>query len=228
MLTPTLGLSLLEGIALVAVAVIMVAGVILRQMRPPDRRGLRTDQERAVAGNRPPRTDPTAPAVPDAAETGTRTFVRRAADDYNCLGFTFGRRLWEIDDAEIERILEDNYGPALEPGQISVCCVIVWRDKGTFHHVGLVVQVTPDGKVAMARSKSASSNYVFDHGPDAEPNSKGYTVHRRVSTAKLGPREQRSLAEYQAAYDALPNKTTAAARDAAELLCQTRNGLINS
>lgn len=225
-----LGLTVPVGIGIgitVALTIALIA-FVMRWRQVQAQRQIVTDLLRPVKDvGVPPPTSGNPGDTPSDTERNGRTFVRRPPRDYNCLGFTFGRAKWEIGTGEIDQILDDNYD-ALEPGRAEVCSVIVWRQDGAFYHVGLVIEVSASGEPARIRSKSASSNYVFDHTATQAPYSAEYVVYRRRSTGGLSPADQAALARAQVAYAQVMDKTSREAHDRAEELCQARNALINT
>jgi hypothetical protein len=178
------------------------------------------------AGDPHPGT-PAAPNATQAAEDQQRRkeFVRRAAKRCNCVGFTFGRGRWEIDTAEVPTILRDNYTRVVErPAR--VCCIIAYGvDGGTYDHVGLVVEVDANGTPTKIRSKASTSPFIYDHPPDVAPYGNDYQIFERNQVPAAA---QADVAAAQAAYDAIPDKASRAAHDAAETLCQKKNALVGA
>ncbi len=211
-----------------------VAGLRLLGLDQRRASPLVTDRGRSVAGANPARPMETdAPSAPSDEtrrqddERG-RTVVRRAARRCNCIGFVFGQENWEIDTAEVPRLLEDNC-TRVPDGRVQVCNVVVWRlPDGSYDHAALVVEVTPDGRARTVRGKAATSNFVYDHAPEAEPYGSNYEVYERTSTDALDAATRDELRRLREAYDRIADKSSPEARDAAERLCRKKNGLRGS
>ena len=155
-----------------------------------------------------------------------RVFVRRAKKKCNCVGFALGRGDWEIDTSELPLILKDNY-TAVADGSAKVCNIIVYGDaKKGYDHIGLVIEVTKDGKPKVVRSKATTSDFVYDSPPNVQPYGNDYTVHDRTSTDNLPKEQKDKIEKLQKEYDKIKDKSSKEAHDAAALLCQEKNALL--
>ena len=192
---------------------------------------LRTDQDRVLGrANRANVLAPPWPAGPDAATAAVdaqrkKTLIGHAPKQCNCIGFTFGLGDWEIATDHVTDILADGYHGVLE-GTARVCNVIVWGDpERGYDHAGLVVEVTPAGAPKVIRSKSATSRFIYEHPADVAPFGADYQIYERNNLPAPGSAERTAIDDAQAAYDAIADKTSRAAHDAATLLCQRKNAL---
>jgi hypothetical protein len=192
---------------------------------------LRTDRDRVLARvNRAKAYAPPLPAGPDAATAALdaqrkKTLIGHAVKQCNCIGFTFGKGDWEIDTDHVTEILADGYHGVPE-GKAHVCNVIVWGDPDRgYDHAGLVVEVTPAGLPKVIRSKSATSRFIYEHPADVAPYGADFQIYERNSLPAPGTAARQAIDAAQAAYDAIADKTSRAAHDAATLLCQRKNAL---
>ena len=222
--------ELLRAIAgIVLLVAVASAALILWRKRLA---GPRTDRGHVIDGATRARDFPEdAPSEPDDATKQKdaerrKTLVGRAAKRCNCMGFSFGQGNWEIPTEEVPRILADNYVGVV--GRAKVCMIIVWPDgDGGYDHSGLVIEVSEDGRPVSVRSKATISNFVYDHPPDVEPYGGNYELYER-NPQNLDPATQQEIADLQKAYDAIADKSSREAHDAAARLCQKKNALRGS
>ena len=133
---------------------------------PKSRVSVRTDRERAIGGvNRAKPHDRPVPPKPKPdvqkkdKERG-KILIGPTRKKTNCVGFALGRGEWEIDTTEIPKILEDNYIGIIK-GKARVCDIVVYGDvESGYDHIGLVVEVTANGKPKYVRSTTGTSDYV--------------------------------------------------------------------
>jgi hypothetical protein len=195
---------------------------------------LRTDRGRVIDDAN--RAKPFTPPVPDKPDAKTqkkdkkrgKNLVGHAEKRCNCVGFSLGRGDWETDTEELPAILEDNYVVVPE-GKVRVCNIIVYGNpENGYDHVGLVVEVTPDGKPKVVRSKTTISDFIYDHPPDVEPFGADYKIYDRAGTDKLSPEQKQRIKDLQEAYDRISDKSSRKAHDAAARLCQEKNALLEA
>jgi hypothetical protein len=143
------------------------------------------------------------------------------------MGFTFGQGNWEIPTERVPDILADNY-QGVAPGRARVCMVIVWPDgDGGYDHSGLVVEVSQNGDPVSVRSKATISDFIYDHPPDVVPYGANYELYDR-DPSHLDAATRQEIADLQAAYDRVTDKSSREAHDAAARLCQKKNALRGS
>jgi hypothetical protein len=100
----------------------------------------------------------------------------------NCHGFTFDRGGSQVEGADVDKVLRDNFTPIAArqcKEAARVCDVIVWRPTpgGEPDHSGVVVAVDAGDKPLMVVSKFGATGGLFAHPPDAW--AVDWEIHRR-------------------------------------------------
>jgi hypothetical protein len=223
-------IGLIIVLALVAVGYAIYRGI---WMAPGGQLAMRTDEGRPISD--PTKADSFDTPVPGAPDADTqkkdkdrgRLLVGHAEKKCNCVGFSLGRGNWVIGTEDFPRIIEDNY--SIVEGKARICNVIIYGNpENGYDHIGLVVEVTADGKPKRVRSKTTISDFVYDDPPDVEPFGADYKVYERKSTDKLPPEQKKEIKKLQDEYDRIKDKGSKEARNKAARLCQEKNALLGA
>lgn len=109
---------------------------------------LRTKKNRLIRNIRKIEDSPIRLQVARAyvSEECDRAVCRSMSRTYNCLGLVFASRRTWVDDATLDRILEDDeYRPVTNEADLLPGDIAIYREPGTdvFSHIGMITRIDP-------------------------------------------------------------------------------------